>query len=141
MFKNSSNIKFHENLSSESRVVPWLKTDILDEASSRFSQLLRSSVISHLRLGLPMVSFRQARPPKSYINFSSPPCMLHVPSNSSTFIWSACECFMKNIHHKAPHYAVNPDSCYPSSLSGSNIFLSTIFSNRYQYSSVLYLIL
>ena len=45
---------------------------------------------SHLRLGLPMVSFCQVRPPKTHINFSSPPCMLHASSNSSTFIRSSC---------------------------------------------------
>jgi len=38
IFEESSNIKFHENPSSWSRVVPWGLTDTNDEAKSRFSQ-------------------------------------------------------------------------------------------------------
>ena len=36
--EKSSNIKLNENLSSGSRVVPCGRTDIHDEANSRFSQ-------------------------------------------------------------------------------------------------------
>jgi hypothetical protein len=38
MFEKSSDIKFHENPSSRSRVVPCRQTDRHDEANSRFSQ-------------------------------------------------------------------------------------------------------
>jgi hypothetical protein len=38
IFEISSNIKFHENPSSGSRVVPSGRTDRQDEANSRFSQ-------------------------------------------------------------------------------------------------------
>jgi hypothetical protein len=38
IFEKFSNIKFHENPSSGSRVVPCGQTDMLDEANSRFSQ-------------------------------------------------------------------------------------------------------
>jgi len=36
IFEKSSNIKFHENLSSESRVFPCGRTDGHDKANSRF---------------------------------------------------------------------------------------------------------
>jgi len=39
IFEKCSNIKFHENPSSVSRVVPCGRTDRHDEASSPFSQL------------------------------------------------------------------------------------------------------
>jgi len=35
-------------------------------------------VSSHLRLGLPSVSFPQVSPPKPYISFPSTPCVLHA---------------------------------------------------------------
>jgi len=38
IFKKSSNIKFHVNPSSRSRVVPCRQTDRHGEANSRFSQ-------------------------------------------------------------------------------------------------------
>jgi len=38
IFEKLSNIKFLENPSSESRVVPFGRTDRLDEANSRFLQ-------------------------------------------------------------------------------------------------------
>jgi len=38
IFEQSSNIKFHENLSSGSRIVPCGETDGHDEANSRFSK-------------------------------------------------------------------------------------------------------
>jgi hypothetical protein len=38
IFEKLSNIKFHENLSSGRRVVPWGRTDRHDDANSRFSQ-------------------------------------------------------------------------------------------------------
>jgi len=38
IFEKYSDIKFHENLSSESGVVPCGRTDGRDEADSRFSQ-------------------------------------------------------------------------------------------------------
>jgi hypothetical protein len=38
IFDEDSNIKFHENLSSGSRVVLCGRTDTYDEANSRFSQ-------------------------------------------------------------------------------------------------------
>ena len=40
--KKNSNIKFHENPSSGSRVVPCGQTDRHDDANSRFSQILRT---------------------------------------------------------------------------------------------------
>jgi hypothetical protein len=39
IFEKSPNIKFHQNPSSESRVVPFELTGGHDEANSRFSQL------------------------------------------------------------------------------------------------------
>jgi len=39
VFEKKSNIKFHENPSSGSQVVPCGRTDRHDEANSRFSQL------------------------------------------------------------------------------------------------------
>jgi len=39
IFEKYSNIKFHENPSSGSRVVPWGQTDIHDEANNRYSQV------------------------------------------------------------------------------------------------------
>jgi len=38
IFKEFSSTKFHQNLSSGSRVVPYGQTDVYDEAKSRFSQ-------------------------------------------------------------------------------------------------------
>ena len=38
IFEKPSNIKFHENLSSETRVVPCGQTDRHDEADSNFPQ-------------------------------------------------------------------------------------------------------
>jgi len=38
LFEKYSNIKFHKNPSSGSRVVPWGRTDRIDEANSRFTQ-------------------------------------------------------------------------------------------------------
>jgi len=42
IFEKSSNIKFHKNPSSGSRVVPCGQTDGHDEANNRFSQFLRT---------------------------------------------------------------------------------------------------
>jgi len=39
IFENYSYIKFHENLSSGSRVFPWGQTDRHDEKNSRFTQI------------------------------------------------------------------------------------------------------
>jgi hypothetical protein len=43
ILEKSSNIKFHENPSSESRVVPCGQTDRHDEANSRFSQFFEGA--------------------------------------------------------------------------------------------------
>jgi len=42
-FEQSSNIKFHENPSSESRVVPCGRMDGHDETNSHFSQLCKEA--------------------------------------------------------------------------------------------------
>jgi len=41
IFPKSSNIKFHENPSSEGRAVPCGRTDRHDEANTRFSQFCK----------------------------------------------------------------------------------------------------
>jgi len=43
IFGKYSNIKFHENASSGSRVLPFGQTDRHDEANSRFSQVCERS--------------------------------------------------------------------------------------------------
>ena len=43
-FEKYSNIKFHEDLPSGSRVVPCGRTDRHDEANSRFSQFWKSAL-------------------------------------------------------------------------------------------------
>ena len=50
IFEKSSNIKFHENPSSGSRVVPFPRTDRHDEANSLFRNFANASKTSHLML-------------------------------------------------------------------------------------------
>jgi hypothetical protein len=53
-------------------------------------------------------SFFQISPPKLFIHFSSPPCVLHVPFLSFFFIGSPEKYLVAGTIHEASHYAVGP---------------------------------
>jgi hypothetical protein len=63
-------------------------------------------LFTHLRFGLPVVSFLLALLPVSYVHSSSPPFVLHVPPISLFFTWSLQLYLEKNTSYEAPLYAV-----------------------------------
>jgi hypothetical protein len=73
-----------------------------------------------------LVSFPQASPPKSCMNFSSPTCVPHAPASSSTTIRSLE--YLASTNNEAHHYAIF-SSPVTLSLLGPTTFLSTLFLN------------
>ena len=76
-----------------------------------------------------MVSFSQVSPPKPCIRLSCPPFALHATPISFFSMLSPEPYWVRITDHSAPHYVSFLYSPVTSSLLGSNIRLSTLFSN------------
>ena len=120
------NLKVHYHFYKRPPPVPVLiQIDPLLAPTSHFLKIW----FSHLHLGLPSSLFPLGFPTKHLYTPLLPPYVLHAPPISFLSIWSPEQYLVRSTDHGTPHYVVLLTPLLPSSLLGSNIPLSPLFSN------------